>query len=80
GQLAGAHFANAVNPYVNALVFHKRVRNVKNGRLLSTSRFFILSSSATEADQGKVSLPHFCPAFSPSSVIDDRGLATGLSK
>ncbi|MCO9667041.1 hypothetical protein KU406_23395, partial [Salmonella enterica subsp. enterica serovar Montevideo] len=42
--------ANAVNPYVNALVFHKRVRNVKNGRLLSTSRFFILSSSATEAD------------------------------
>ncbi|WP_217804839.1 hypothetical protein, partial [Salmonella enterica] len=39
GQLAGARFANAVNPYVNALVFHKRVRNVKNGRLLSTSRF-----------------------------------------
>ncbi|MGG2339246.1 hypothetical protein ACE4ZV_25125, partial [Salmonella enterica] len=54
--------------------------NAKNGRLLSTSRFFILSSSATEADQGKVSLPHYCPAFTPSSVTDDRGLATGLSK
>ncbi len=37
-----------MNPYVNALVFHKRVRNVKNGRLLSTSRFFmsVLNSTA----------------------------------
>ncbi len=37
-----------MNPYVNALVFHERVRNVKNGRLLSTSRFFmsVLNSTA----------------------------------
>lgn len=48
GQLAGARFANAVNPYVNALIFHERVRNAKNGRLLSTSRFFmsVLNSTA----------------------------------
>ncbi len=37
-----------MNPYVNALVFHERVRNAKNGRLLSTSRFFmsVLNSTA----------------------------------
>ncbi|WP_348231280.1 hypothetical protein, partial [Salmonella enterica] len=74
-QLAGALFENAVTPYVNELVFQVRVRNVKNGRLLSISRYFILSSSATEADQGKVSLPQYCPAITPSSVTHDRGLA-----
>lgn len=48
GQLAGARFANAVNSYVNALIFHERVRNAKNGRLLSTSRCFmsVLNSTA----------------------------------
>lgn len=37
-----------MNSYVNALVFHERVRNAKNGRLLSTSRFFmsVLNSTA----------------------------------
>ncbi|EDP8625985.1 hypothetical protein FPE49_004298 [Salmonella bongori] len=38
-------------------------RKNQNGRLLPVSRFFMVSRSATEADQGERFLPHFRPAL-----------------
>ncbi|EAO0951664.1 hypothetical protein E2B89_23515 [Salmonella enterica] len=75
GELFGTWLAGNLQEPVITLFFFVTRRKSQNGRLLPVSRFFMVSWSATETDQGERLLPHFRPAL--TSLPAAQALAAG---